>query len=54
MNEKAAAARRAYKRKWARENPEKIRAYQEKYWTKKAAEAAANEPAKEKPQPAAE
>ena len=40
MNENAAAARRAYKRKWARENPEKVRAQQERYWSKKAAEAA--------------
>lgn len=37
MNEQAAAARRAYKRKWAKANPEKIRAQQERYWTKKAA-----------------
>lgn len=39
MNEQAAAARRAYKRKWAQENPEKVKAHQERYWTKKAAEA---------------
>ena len=38
MNEKAAAARRAYKRKWAKANPDKVRAQQERYWTKKAAE----------------
>lgn len=38
MTEKAAAARRAYKRQWARDNPDKIRAQQEKYWSKKAAE----------------
>lgn len=38
MNEKAAAARRAYKRQWAKNNPDKIRAQQERYWTKKAAE----------------
>lgn len=56
MNEKAATARRAYKRKWAKENPEKVKAQQERYWTKKAAEAAADEPAKEviEPLPAAE
>ena len=35
MNEKALAARRAYKRKWAHENPEKVKAAQERYWTKK-------------------
>lgn len=36
MNEKANAARNAYKRKWAKENRDKVRAYQEKYWQKKA------------------
>ena len=43
MTEQAAAARRAYKRKWAKENPEKVKAQQERYWSKKAAEAAAQE-----------
>lgn len=38
MNEKAAAARRAYKRKWAKDHPDKVRAQQERYWAKKAAE----------------
>lgn len=38
MNEQAAAARRAYKRKWARENRDKVKAQQERYWTRKAAE----------------
>lgn len=47
MNEKAAAARRAYKRKWAKKNPDKVKAQQERYWTKKAAEAE-REPATEK------
>ena len=36
MTEKAKEARRAYKRKWARENPDKIKAQQERYWTKRA------------------
>jgi hypothetical protein len=36
MTDKAKEARRAYKRKWAKENPEKIKAQQERYWTKKA------------------
>lgn len=45
MNEQAKAARRAYKRKWAKQNPDKVKAQQERYWTKKAAEAAAQEPA---------
>lgn len=39
MNEKAAAARRAYKRQWAKANPDKVRAAQERYWTKQAAQA---------------
>lgn len=43
MTEEAKAARRAYKRKWAKENPDKIRAQQERYWTKRANEAAANQ-----------
>ena len=32
----AAAARREYKRKWAKANPDKVKAQQERYWTKKA------------------
>lgn len=39
MDEKAKAARRAYKRAWAQKNPEKIKAQQERYWTKKATQA---------------
>ncbi len=42
MTDAAKEARRAYKRKWARENPDKIRAQQERYWSKRAeADAAA-------------
>ncbi len=37
MNEKAKEARRAYRRKWAKDNPEKVKAQQERYWQKKAA-----------------
>lgn len=37
MTEKAAEARRAYKREWARKNPDKVRAQQERHWAKKAA-----------------
>lgn len=39
MDEKAKAARREYRRRWAKMNPDKIRAQQERYWRKKAAEA---------------
>ena len=41
MSEAAREARNAYKRKWARENPEKVRAQQERYWNKKALQAEA-------------
>lgn len=37
MDEKAKEARRAYRRKWAKNNPEKVKAQQERYWQKKAA-----------------
>lgn len=40
MNEKALEARRAYKRQWQRDNPDKVKAQQERYWSKKAAETA--------------
>ena len=43
MTDAAKAARRAYKRKWAKEHPDKVRAAQDKYWEKKAA--AQREPA---------
>ncbi len=38
MTEKALAARRAYRRQWAKNNPDKIKAQQERFWAKKAAE----------------
>ena len=43
MTEAAKEARRAYKRKWNRDNPDKVKAAQERYWTKKAQEAAEQE-----------
>lgn len=39
MDKKAIEARRAYKREWARKNPDKVKAAQERYWNKKAEEA---------------
>lgn len=36
MTEEAKAARRAYARAWARSNPDKVKAQQERYWKKKA------------------
>ncbi len=36
MNEQAKEARRAYKREWAKKNRDKVKAAEERYWTKKA------------------
>ena len=36
MDEKAAEARRAYKREWNRKNKDKVKAAQERYWKRKA------------------
>lgn len=36
MTEQAKAARREYKREWARKNPDKVKAAQERYWNKRA------------------
>ena len=36
MTPEAINARREYRRKWAKENPDKVRAQQERYWAKKA------------------
>lgn len=38
MSETAKEARRAYQRKWRRENPEKVQAIQNRFWEKKAKE----------------
>lgn len=43
MSKAAREARNAYKRKWARENPEKVKSAYYRYWERKAQEAAANE-----------
>lgn len=43
--EQARQARNAYKRQWAKDNPDKIRAQQERYWHKKAIAQAAGAPA---------
>lgn len=52
MNEQAAAARRAYKREWARKNRDKIREYQDRYWTRKAEQAAAEQADDQRSEPA--
>ncbi len=38
MSEAAKAARREYKRKWNQENKDKLKAYQARFWEKKAKE----------------
>ena len=43
MNDAAKEARRAYKRAWNKAHPEKIKQYQETYWTRKAEAAKAAE-----------
>ena len=40
MSEQAKEARREYKRKWAKQNPDKVRATTARYWEKVAREAA--------------
>ena len=50
MNKQAIEARRAYKRKWAKDNPEKIKAQQERYWSKKAEQAAAEQTQEQQPE----
>lgn len=46
----AREARNAYRRKWARENPDRIREQQRRYWEKKAAAAAAEDPEETEPE----
>ena len=41
MTAEAMKARKAYKKEWAKNNPEKVKQYQCKYWERKAAAAAA-------------
>lgn len=41
MTKEAIAARREYKRLWAKKNPDKIKAQQRRYWEKRGLQAAA-------------
>lgn len=41
MTDAATKARNAYRREWAKKNPDKVRAQQQRYWAKKAAAAEA-------------
>lgn len=55
MDDKARAARNAYKRKWYQKNKDKVRQYTEKHWNKVAEQAAQEEAAAiidKAPQPA--
>ena len=45
MTNEARAARNAYKRAWNAANKEKTKAYQERYWEKKAVDRASQSPA---------
>jgi len=51
MTENARAARNAYKRNWTKNNRSKVRAYQEKYWEKRAAAQLARKAAGEEEKP---
>ena len=39
QRKKADELRRAYKREWAKQHPDRVKAYQERYWNKRAAAA---------------
>lgn len=43
ITQEAREARRAYKREWNRKNKDKLREYNERYWQKKAEQAAERE-----------
>lgn len=43
MSEAARAARNEYKRRWAKNNPDKVKAANCRYWERKALEATAEE-----------
>lgn len=42
MTDAAREAQRAYRRAWAKKNPDKVKAAQERYWERKAKEAMCN------------
>ena len=50
LTEQAKAARRAYKAEWARQNPDKVRQQQERYWEKRAAQMAQQRTTERDPQ----
>lgn len=48
MNKEAREARRDYKRKWQRDNKDKVKEYQRRYWERKAKENQADEAVQDK------
>ena len=52
LSEQAIAARREYKKMWARNNPDKIKAQQERYWQRRAEQQAHEEQQAQKAPPA--
>ena len=50
LTEQAKAARRAYKAEWARQNRDKVRQQQERYWEKRAAQMAQQRTTERDPQ----
>ena len=48
MTQEAIEARRAYKRQWAQQHPDKIREYAERHWTKKAEQMKKNQAEEDK------
>lgn len=53
MTEQAIKARREYKRKWAQDNPDKVKAQQARYWEKRAAAQTRTDHAQQQDTPAA-
>lgn len=51
MTDAAIKARREYRREWAKKNPDKVKAQQQRYWAKKAAAAEAKRSTGEGQQP---
>ena len=47
MNRKGIEARRAYQKAWREKNRDKVKAAQQRYWERKAAQQATQEPHKE-------
>ena len=47
MTLQAIQARREYKRAWAKKNPDKVKAQQERYWQKRAEKEAQQQPAEQ-------